>query len=121
MSFVTYEKGLALFRLSGVVSGSFQPVLTCYILFLVIPLFTSDGFIECFNLQLYYYSTLTYILLLSGASIIANWDSFDVLRCRASTITKWDNFFVLQSGVIDVTNWGNFYFKVGEVLQEGAT
>lgn len=98
MSFVTYEKGFALFRLSGVVSGSFQPVLTCYILFLVIPLFTSDGFVECFDLQLYYYSTLTYILLLSGASIIANWDSFDVLRRRASAITKWDNFLYYKAG-----------------------
>ena len=54
---VNRKKGFSLFHLFGVGPGSFQRVLACYGLFLVVSLFTSDNITECFDLQIYYKST----------------------------------------------------------------
>lgn len=55
-------------------------------------------------------------MLQSGVSIIAKWDSFDVLKSRVGVITNWYSFFALQSktsGIIKwYSKWGN-YNKVG--------
>ena len=40
--------------LVGAVSAPFGPILTWYNLFLVVPLFKSDDFTECFDFQIYY-------------------------------------------------------------------
>ena len=57
MSLVTHQKGdFSLFHLFGVVSGTFQLRLACYDLFRVVPFFTSNDVIECFDLEIYYES-----------------------------------------------------------------
>ena len=48
------EKGIHLFHLFGVVSGTFQLLLACYDLLRVVPLFISHNVTECFDLQIYY-------------------------------------------------------------------
>ena len=113
---------LSLFR---VVSGSFQPVVACHSLFWVIPLSTSDGFTENFDLKFYYKST----------SRFTNSGSFDVFQRRASVIAKWGSFFVytakrgkyckigqvLQGGAIFIAKWGKFYKAGQPLLQSGAS
>ena len=48
MSINIYQGGFSLFHLPfGVVSSTFQPVVACYGLLRVVPLFTSDGVAEC--------------------------------------------------------------------------
>ena len=47
------KRSLALFCLFGVVSGSIAPALACYDLFQTVSIFKSDGFTECFDLQIH--------------------------------------------------------------------
>ena len=55
MSLIAHtEGGFSLFHFFGVVSGTFQPLLACYGLFRVAPLFTNHNVTECFYLQIYY-------------------------------------------------------------------
>ena len=51
------EGGFSLSHLFGIVSGALQPLLACYGLFYVVPLFTSNDVTEFFYLQICYKST----------------------------------------------------------------
>lgn len=45
------EGDFSLLHLSGVISGTFQPLLASYDLFRVIPFFTSNNVTECFTMN----------------------------------------------------------------------
>ena len=45
------EGDFSLLHLSGIVSGTFQPLLASYDLFRVIPFFTSNNVTECFTMN----------------------------------------------------------------------
>ena len=72
-----------------VASDSFQPVPALYEFFRVIPVFTSDGVKECFDLQIYFklisyrfYDKVGQGLLQSGTALMY------LLQIKASVITK---------------------------------
>ena len=58
MSLVADQGGFFSVHLLGIVSGMLQPFLGSYGLFRVVPFFTSKDVTECFDLQIYYKSTL---------------------------------------------------------------
>ena len=61
MSLVAHKEGgffFLFYLLFGVVFGSFQSFLACYGFFWVIPPFTTNNIIECFDWPSYYKSTL---------------------------------------------------------------
>ena len=99
------EGGFTLFHLLfGVVSGTFQAILAFYGLFQVVPLLTSDGVTECFDVQIYFksasrrsYYKVYQPFLQSETSLMY------VLQSKASVITKWESYFVLQSGTSAIT------------------
>ena len=96
------ERGFFLFHLFGIISGTFQYLLTCYVLFRVVPIFTSSDVRECFEQQIYYRSTSRRFLLQRTASVIIKWDSL-----KQSRYYKLKE--VLKGGTTFVKKWGNNY------------
>ena len=116
------EGGFSLFRLFGVVSSLFQPVIACHGLFRFVSHFTSNDVAKCFDLQIFYKSTSCRFYYKGRASVIINWDSLDILQSRASVITKWDSFLYYKVGQVVlqsraglpsratfVIKWGSYY------------
>ena len=100
MSLVAHtEGGFSLFHLLGVVSGTFQTLLACYGLFWAVPLFTSHKVTICFDLQIYYKSTLCRFYYKGVQALL------------------WSGTASSSAGII---KWGRYY-KAGQLLlQSGA-
>ena len=64
-----------------------------------------------------------------GQACVTNWRSFVLLQIRANVVTNWCNFVLLQiraNGVTNwcsfiITNWDKYCYKLGQLLQIGAT
>ena len=101
------EGGFSLSRLLfGVVSVLFQSVLACYSFLWFVPLFTSDDVTECFDLQIYYKSTLCRFSYKLGQALLQSVVAF--LYYKLGKV-------VLQSSTV-ITKWDDFYLNVGQVL-----
>ena len=101
----------------GVFSSTFQPFPACYCLFRVVPLFTSDNVTKCFDLQIYYSTTILTILSTSTKEWKCHYKVGQLFW-----ITKQGKWYykvgqVIPSGTIFITKWGNNH-KVGQYRRQ---
>ena len=75
--------------LVGAVSAPFGPILTWYNLFLVVPLFKSDNFTECFDFQIYY-NFLLFILIHMTFSLKKERRNSEIAKLMNSKSTSWN-------------------------------
>ena len=100
MSLVVHQEGVfSLFKLSGVVSGTFQPLLACCGLFRVVPFFTSKT------------SENDLICKFTMNQLHVDFITKDCRRHYKVGQLKVGQVLQFKTGI---TKWDNFYLKVGQ-------
>ena len=94
------ETGFSFFYLLGVVSGTFQTLLTCYGLFQWVPLLRSHKVTDCFDWKIYYKSTSCRFYYKGVQALL--WSE---IASSSAGIIKWSRYYkagqlLLQSGAI---------------------